>query len=252
MSLVHTDSIILRKYDCRETSLILNFFTREQGKISGLLKGVRTEPAKFASSLELFSLNELIFYPKRNSSLHLVSACDLKDNFSALRGDISKVGVATVMMELIDAVMPPEDPGQDIFDLAVSCLQQLCVKNSPDKIAAIFKIKLLSLSGFKPHFDSCVSCNCRLLGEAKFSLSLGGMLCGGCYAKDPGARSIFRGTVASIMHIEKNDLSNNLNLGLNPQIKRELEAILNAFLNYHLGKELKSQKTFDKLAAVEI
>jgi len=168
-----------------------------------------------------------------------------------MRRDISRVASASIMMELIDVVMPPEEPQVEVFDLAVSCLKQLCSTVNADKITAIFKIKLLSLSGFKPHFDSCVSCGSKLLGGAKFSLSLGGLLCCGCFAKDPMARPIFRGTVASIMHIEKNDLFNNLNLGLNPQIKRELEAILNAFLNFHLGKELKSQKTFDNLAAVE-
>jgi recombinational DNA repair protein (RecF pathway) len=62
------------------------------------------------------------------------------------------------------------------------------------------------------------------------------------------ARAIFRGTIASILHIEKNDFRTGLNLGLNPQIKRELDAILNAFLNFHLERELKSQKVMNKLA----
>jgi recombinational DNA repair protein (RecF pathway) len=62
------------------------------------------------------------------------------------------------------------------------------------------------------------------------------------------ARSIFRGTIASILHIEKNDFTANLKLGMNPQIKRELEIILNAFLNFHLEKELKSQKVLRNLA----
>lgn len=69
-----------------------------------------------------------------------------------------------------------------------------------------------------------------------------------CYNKDPKARSIFRGTIASILYIENNDFKNNLNLGINPQIKRELDLILSSFLNFHLEKELKSQKVLDKLA----
>jgi len=115
-------------------------------------------------------------------------------------------------------------------------------------VTTIFKIKLLSLSGFKPQIESCVSCGDRVLGHSKFSLSLGGLLCSRCQHKDLGARSIFRGTVASILHIEKNDFRNNLNLGMNPQIKRELDIILNAFLNFHLERELKSQKVLNKLA----
>lgn len=70
-----------------------------------------------------------------------------------------------------------------------------------------------------------------------------------CQAKDYKSRPIFRGTVASVLHIEKNDFKNNLNLGMNPQIKRELDMILNAFLNFHLGKELKSQRVMNKIDA---
>jgi DNA repair protein RecO (recombination protein O) len=107
---------------------------------------------------------------------------------------------------------------------------------------------MLALSGFKPHFDSCVSCGDRIMGQSKFSLMMGGLLCPRCFAKDPASRSIFRGTIATVLHIEKNDFRSNLNLGLNPQIKKELDLILNAFLNFHLEKELKSQRVLNKLA----
>lgn len=247
MSIYKTEAIVLNKHDFRETSIIANFFTRDFGKLSGLLKGIRAQPLKFASTLEPFSYNEIIFYKKRNSSLQLVSACDIKDDFTAIRQSIFRVGVSSIITELIDTLMPIEEKNQEVFDLALACLKELKAGNNSDKIATIFKIKLLVLSGFKPHLDSCVSCGDRVLGQAKFSLSLGGLLCLSCRNKDITARSIFRGTVASILHIEKNDLRNNLNLGMNPQIKKELELILNSFLRFHLEKELKSQKTLDKI-----
>lgn len=247
MAIYKTEALVLGKRPFRETSFIASFYTRDFGKISGILKGIRSEPQKFASTLEPFSHNEIIFYQKTNSALHLVSACDVRDNFDRLRQNIFKVGLASIMMELVEVVMQAEDKNEDIFDLALSALKELEINTNPDKITTIFKIKLLALSGFKPHFDSCVSCGDKVLGHSKFSLMLGGLLCSRCYHKDLSARSIFRGTVASILHIEKNDLKNNLNLGLNPQIKRELGIVLNAFLNFHLEKELKSQKVLNKL-----
>jgi DNA repair protein RecO (recombination protein O) len=215
--------------------------------MSGLLKGIRKEPGKFASTVEPFSHNEVVFYKKTNSSLHLVSQCDIKDNFSSLRRDISRIGVASFMMELVDAVMAQEDANADVFDLALTCLKELEVNPNPEKIMTIFKIKMLAFSGFKPHFDSCVSCGERIIGHSKFSFMLGGLLCERCYSKDTKSRAIFRGTVASILHIEKNDFRNNLNLGMNPQIKKELNTILNAFLTFHLEKELKSQKVLNRM-----
>jgi hypothetical protein len=65
--------------------------------------------------------------------------------------------------------------------------------------------------------------------------------------KDPASRAIFRGTIATVLHIERNSFASSLNLGMNPQIKKELDLILNSFLNFHLGRELKSQKLINKL-----
>ncbi|MDD4894713.1 MAG: DNA repair protein RecO [Candidatus Omnitrophica bacterium] len=247
MSIHKTEVLVLRKWDFRETSLIVNFFSRDFGKMSGLLKGIRKEPAKFASTLESFSHNDIVFYKKINSALHLVSQCDIRDNFAPVRQNISKIGVASLMMELIDEVMPLEDKNEEVFDLATTCLKELVITDNPDKIMTIFKIKMLAFSGFKPHFDSCVICASRINGHSKFSFVFGGLLCASCYHKDLKSRTIFRGTVASILHIERNDFRSNLNLGMNPQIKKELNIILNAFLTFHLEKELKSQKVINKL-----
>jgi len=250
MSIHKTEAIVLNKRDFRETSIIVNFYTRHFGKITGILKGIKTGPDKFASTLELFSYNDIIFYMKRNSSLHLVSQCDMINDFNGIRQSMFKIGIGSSIVELLAAIMPPEDKNEDVFNLALAALSELEVGYNPDKIMTIFKIKLLALSGFKPHLDSCVSCGDKILGQSKFSLVLGGLLCSRCCHKDLKARSIFRGTVASILHIEKNDFKNNLNLGMNPQIKKELDVILNAFLNFHLERELKSQKVLNKLAVV--
>ncbi len=248
MSIHKTEAIVLNRRDFRETSLIVDFYTRDFGKISGILKGIRLKPDKFTSTIEVCSYNDIIFYKRTNTSLYLVSSCDLKDKFFNIRNSIIKAGMSSFMMELISTVMQPEEKNEDIFNLAINCLKELEVTNNPEKVIIIFKIKMLALSGFKPHFDSCVSCADRILGQSKFSLSRGGLLCPNCFYKDLSARSIFRGTIASILHIEKNDFKVNLNLGLNPQIKKELGIILNAFLNFHLEKELKSQKVMNKMA----
>ncbi|MCX5700183.1 MAG: DNA repair protein RecO [Candidatus Omnitrophica bacterium] len=250
MPIHKSEAIILRRMDFRETSLIIDFFTRDFGKLSGILKGIRKEPSKFASPVEVSSYNEIIFYKKTSSTLHLVSACDLKDNFFNIRNSMVKAGFLGIMMELVATVMQTEDKNEDVFNLTLDCLKELEITNNPQKVLTIFKIKMLSLSGFKPHFDSCVSCDSKILGQSKFSLCLGGLLCEKCYFKDLSSRSIFRGTVASILHIERNNFKSNLNLGLNPEIKKELEIILNAFLNFHLEKELKSQKVLNRLVEV--
>lgn len=251
MSLPRSEALVIRAQDFRETSLIATFYTKEFGKLAGILKGIRKEPQKFASTLEPFSYNEIIFYKKRNSALHLISQCDLRDNFIALRASLEKITFSSLMMELVDAVMPWEDAHPEIFNLALESLRLMSDGPGADKIATVFKVKLLELSGFRPHFDSCISCDRKISAAAKFSFSLGGLLCQACFHKDRKARLIYRGTVATVLHIERNNLESNLRLGINPQIKRELDFILQSFIETHLEKRLKAEKVLPELIKEE-
>lgn len=250
MPIHKTDVLVVRKRDFRETSLIAEFYTRDYGKLHGLLKGIRTDPRKFASTLEPFSFNEIVFYRKRSSSLHLVSQCDLMDNFEPVRADMLKAGIASFMMEMLNAVMPLEDKNEEVFAFTLACLRELGATDQPYKMEMIYKIKMLSLSGFKPHFDSCVCCMSRISGESRFSLKRGGLLCESCFGRDSAGRPILPGTIASILYIEKNALAAALNLGLNTRIKNELQLILNAFMQFHLDKCLKSQRVLQEIETV--
>ena len=81
--IVKTEGIVLKTFDFRETSRIATFFTRDFGKVKGVLKGIRKDPKKFGSSIEKFSVNDIVYYQYRNNDIHLVSHCDMKDIFQA-------------------------------------------------------------------------------------------------------------------------------------------------------------------------
>jgi len=249
MAIHRTEAIILSTQNFRQTSMIANFYTRDFGKLSGLLKGVKEEPGKFNSNLDRLSLNEIIFYQKTKSSLHLVSSCDLKRDFRSIKNNLERIKKAFTLVELVDTLTVQEDRNERIFELVLACLQQLENNFDLDKILIIFKIKVLDFCGFKPHLDSCVSCNNKIIAQARFSLKLGGLLCERCLSKDIKSRNVFRGTVASILHIEKNEFDNVLRLGMNQAIKKELNQVLDAFLEFHLDKRIsKEEKAVSEVA----
>ena len=180
MSINKTEAIVLNTKNFRQTSLIVNFYTRKFGKLSGLLKGIREDPGKFNSNLDIFSLNEIIFYKKIKSSLHLVSQCDLKRDFRLIKNNLEKIKKAFSLIELLNILTVQEDKNEQIFDLSLACLEQLENSSDLEKILIIFKIKLLDFCGFKPNLDSCVSCDNKIISQARFSLKFGGLLCERC------------------------------------------------------------------------
>lgn len=235
-----TPAFVLKTFDFRETSKIAVFYSKEFGKFKGLLKGIRRDPKKFFTALSPLSLNHAIVYRKRYSDLHLVSQCDLLDDFGLMRPDLKSFGFSCHIAELVDLLMPLEDANQDVFDLVLCFLKTLDVNRQDTRY--IFQIKILALSGFKPHFDSCVSCEAKISKDAYFSYARGGLLCSRCLFQDKNAEPILQGVVSTILYIEKCPWQNCLRINMILSVKKQLEKILDCFVRFHVGRGLKTNR----------
>ncbi|MFH1245158.1 MAG: DNA repair protein RecO [Candidatus Omnitrophota bacterium] len=242
MAILKSEAIVLKVQNFRETSLIVRFFTRDFGKISGIIKGIRKEPARYGGIPLTFSLNSIVFYGSIGKNLNLISQCDIADQFSAIRSDLQKTNYANYFIELLDAVTFEYDKNEHLFELVISCLGVLYGAQQCRQLARIFEIKLLNISGFKPRLDTCVSCQQKIPAQAKFSLVSGGILCPRCYVKDSSASAVMKGTLASLEYIEKVPVEKALQLKMTANIESELTVILSRFIRLHLDKEIKSQK----------
>lgn len=236
-----TEGIVLKSFDFRETSRIATFLTRDFGKVKGVLKGIRKTPGKFGSSLDRFSVNDIVYYQYRNSDIHLVSQCDMKEYYHGFRQDLKRMTAASYACELLDALVVSEEENAQIYELMQHYLHSLQTVDDISKLVHIFQIKILMLSGFRPHLDSCVRCERKIADQARFSLPLGGLVCAAC--KVPGDLiPISKGTLASILHIEETPWPKVLRLGLTAPIKKELKYVLNHFLVFHLERHLRSTR----------
>lgn len=237
-----TEGIVLKSFDFRETSKIATFFTRDYGKLKGVLKGIRKDHKKFGTSLDRFSVNHIVYYHYTRSDLHLISQCDLKSYFFPIRQDYKRNLAANYALELIDTVMPTEQENKRVYELTLNYLDTLETIKDIDKLVHVFQIKVLSLSGFRPHLDSCVQCGKLIKGKVRFSMKEGGLMCSDCPTQEASFTLISKGAIASILHIESSDWLKTLRLGLTQPIKKELKFILNNFLVYHLEKRIKTAK----------
>ncbi|MCK5213909.1 MAG: DNA repair protein RecO [Candidatus Omnitrophica bacterium] len=237
-----TEAIVLKSFDYRETSRIATFFTREYGKVSGVLKGIRKDPKKFGSSVASFSINDIVYYRYRNSDLHLISQCDLREFYFPIQQDLKRGMAASYVAELVTKIMPAEEANARIYRVMKHFFSALKDSSDINRLVHIFQIKTLLFSGFRPHLDACLKCKKTISGKALFSMKEGGLVCAHCHTTDTNIYSISQGTIAAILYIEKNRWENCLRLKLTEINKGELKHILNNFLVYHLGRRIRSAK----------
>ncbi len=237
-----TEAIVLKSFDYRETSRIVTFYTRECGKISGVMKGIRKDPRKFGSNVEKYSVNDLVYYHYSRSDLHLISHCDMKQYFFSIRDHYKKNMAANYILELVDKLMAPEQVNENVYRLMMRFLNQLQTEEDVDKLIYIFQIKVLRFAGFSPYLDSCVCCDRKVHGRARFSVTSGGLICADCPHEDTSYLGISPGTVSTILHIGAGSWTSCLRLGITAPVRKELKYILNNFLVFHLDRRIRSAK----------
>jgi DNA repair protein RecO (recombination protein O) len=233
---------IINRYNFRESSLIVSIYTLRFGKINGILKGFYTSKKEFSSTLDTCSLNEFVFYPKKRE-IWLISFADLMCDYHFLRENVSKAQTAAIFLNLIDKAMQLWDKNPSVFYLLKDCLYGL-ESEGGKKVLYIFLIKFLTLSGFKPEFNRCISCHGELQGEIFLSISKGGLICKSCHRNASDYQKISKETSSSLLYIQNNNFPTVYRLNPSANCEKEIIFILEEFLRYHLDFDTSTaQKT---------
>lgn len=241
MAIQKTEGILLRRQDLRETSLILTFYTRDFGKIKGIVRGVRGSRAQCGGgSLQIFALDEIVFYERKANDIYTISQYDLLEFFGPVRASLEKLSYANYIIELLDSVTSLGDKNEEVFELLLNSLKLMGGDSSARRVARIFEIKLLHLLGFMPNLDGCSECGQACNAETVFGLREGALLCKKCSKVSNSAISILPGTVKFIEHIRTMPFEKVARIKVSATVGKELENILRKFLDYHIERRLKT------------
>jgi len=204
MAMIESASgLILRTRPLTETSLIVNWLTSAQGRISTVAKAARRPKSPFAGKLDLFYLADFSFTRSRRSELHTLREVSLRATHSALRNELGYLQQAAYCATLIEQATERDTPLPAVFELMRGLLEHLPRQAPQPQTIFAFELKLLQELGLSPDLDDA-----RL---APGSRQIAGALTNGDWAATGRLR-----------------LSD-------PQVA-ELRRFLHGFLIFHLGK----------------
>jgi DNA repair protein RecO (recombination protein O) len=244
-----TLAYVIRTQDYRDTSLLATFFTRDFGKVKAILKGGRDARNKWGSTLEPFSLNEILIYRKSRGDLHLVTAAELVDPYYPLRSNLERLGTATYLMELIDQMLDQE-PHDDIFELVGEAFGFMAQGHSPKRAARFFEMKFMRALGLLPEISRCIRCGATQFDELYFSISSGGIVCGKCKSSEGPLVIVSKGTVQFLDQALKKSFAQLASVKATKEVGEKAEQVLRQFLDQHLAYAPKSLKFLEKIGNV--
>ncbi len=227
---IKTEGFVLKKINFRETSVILTLFTKEFGKIKGVLKGVRSEKSKispltFTPGAYIFTL-----VYKRKTGLNLLSSPSLI-NFFSFDNKISS-RIYFLILKLIDLFTPEFQKEENIFFLIYETVEALQKSKKEYIIFLGFKIKFIEILGYGLKIDKCCKCE-KEKRFYFFSPKIGGIICEKCGREEPDCVKISNKYLSVMKFIKKANLKNIEVLNIKRREAEKINYFCNLVLYYH-------------------
>lgn len=161
---VKVEGIILKRRNIGEADRILTVFTKELGKIAIKAVGVRKIASHRAPHIELLNVVKLGLY--KGKGMPVLTEAESSESFSPIKEDLTKVGFAYHICELIDGLCPENQENEAIFVLLMDMLRSLSHEDQIAPIIHDFEVQLLQLLGFWPVSQSGKDLNTAFLIES--------------------------------------------------------------------------------------
>ena len=226
------EGIVLKAIKLGEADRIITFYTRYNGKVRAVAKGIRKTKSRFGGRLEPFTRVDLMLY--RGRSLYTVTSVDIVESFKDVRDHYETLTAAAALAELVDKVTPERERALPVYALLVSGLQALNGGLSTTVVPG-FYVKLLSISGYHPQLRACAGCG-STDNLAGFSAPLGGVICESCLNEEEDAVALPVDRIATLNRLLASDLGQPGGLDETIQLSR----LLRRYAEYHLERPLRS------------
>jgi len=146
MRTLRVEGIVIKRTNLGEADRILTILTREMGKISVKATGVRRITSRRSPHIELLNYGVLTIY--KGNKFPVLVEVQSHTTFDAIKSDLTKVGFAYHICELLDGLCAENQENYAVFTLTRQVLDRLCTEEDIVTIIHEFEIQLLTTLGF--------------------------------------------------------------------------------------------------------
>ncbi len=178
-----TEAINLKSYNLNDADKIIVMYSKENGLIKGVAKGIKKPKSKLGARMDMLVANSLQLLKGR--SMDTIIQAQTVNNFKKTREDIDKLMFSSYISELVvNLGEGTEAISKDIYELLYKALNRIANSESKkDALIAVikFQLKILLYMGLCVELDTCLCCRERVLDEEMFfSSTMGGIICAEC------------------------------------------------------------------------
>jgi DNA repair protein RecO (recombination protein O) len=233
------EAVVLRHSDYGEADRLLTLFSREQGKLRAIAKGVRKVQSRKAGHLEPFTQVSLML--AQGHDLWIVTQAEAIETMLPLRDDLTRLSYAAYTVELLDRFTYEEGQNWQLYQLLLETLKRIGREENAFVPIHYYEMRLLDLMGFRPMLFECAVCGKTIQAEDQyFSAERGGVLCPNCGLMANEVRPVSMDALRYLRHFQRSSYSEAKRAAPTGETRTEVETLLNYYLTYLLERSLNS------------
>ncbi len=180
--IVKVEGFVANTTDCGESDKMLTLITRRYGKLSVYARGSRKLTSKFMTASLKFSYGDYVITKTEKNCI--LNEASTKMTFFGLQRDVESLALADYIAEVTADVIMPEEPEDQILELALNSIYLLSQQKKPPKtVKTAFETRLMSYLGLFPHLDCCQKCGKNEDGTYYLDIMDGTVTCSKCAEK---------------------------------------------------------------------
>jgi len=142
-----TRAMIIRLTRLTESSLIVHWFTQNNGLVKTVAKGARKSGSIFAGRLDLFFVGEILFQPARRGEIHALREATITQWREGLRKNYHTTLFAAYCCQLLECAVEPEQPDPELYDLLDRALNHADCDNPDERSVRFYEKELARILG---------------------------------------------------------------------------------------------------------
>ena len=235
MAIIKTKGIVLSTHNMGDNDAMCNILTPDLGKIGAAAKGVKRPKSPLMAGTQFLCYGEFVIY--KGVSSYTINSCEPIEIFYNIRLDVDKLKVASEITKIVSHVTDENESDYKILQLVLNTMYMISESDKDlDFILSVFKLRLLSIIGYRPVIEDCVSCN-GLKDINYFSFIDSGLKCDTCAKLDKGAMQLTDATIKAIKFIIWANPKKIFSFDISEESKRELKVLTKIYLNNCLDYE---------------
>ncbi len=239
------EGFIVNEIPYKESSKIINVFTKEHGIIGITCKGAKSLKSSLRAVTTKYTYGIFNIYFKENK-LSTLNSVDIIDNLSNIKQDLTLISYVTYITELVTQVVK-QGESQEVYDIFINTILKLNQGLDPLILTNILEIKMLDYLGVSLNFNSCNICGNKT-NIVTIDGDVGGYVCKDCLTNEI---IVSPNTIKMLRMYYYVDIKSITKLKISLNTKNEINEFLSKYYDRYTGLYLKSKNFLDKILKMQ-